>query len=123
MPRRTFCQRFPYGVARSCAVDKNIFPGDQEMPPGLASANSKLLILFSIFYAFQLCILLKPAPLKAFRPVKWHLPTMLSTVDVDIWKKLFKHYHLGRNGEKADAMSPRRAPNRAFFSVSLASLG
>jgi len=100
---------------------KNIFPDDQKMPTEFWSANCKSLILFIIFYAFQLCILFKPAPLKAFQPVKWHLPTMLSTVDVDIWKKLFKHCHLGRNGEKADAMSPRRPPRRAFFAVALAS--
>jgi len=83
---------------------KNIFPDDQEISRGLHRVDCKPLILLNNFYAFQLCILLKPAPLQAIRPVKWHLPTMLSTIDVDIYEKLFKHCHLDRKDEKAHAV-------------------
>jgi hypothetical protein len=51
--------------------------------------------------ACGLGILLKPASLLAFRAVKWHLPTTLSTVGVDIYEKGFKNGRLAGLGEKA----------------------
>jgi hypothetical protein len=106
----TFVKGFPIEFYCLGRWIKNIFPGDQEIPPCIDNTNYKPLILLIKKFACQLCILLKPASLKAFRPVKWHLSTLLSTVDVDICEKGFKNYYLDRNDEKAGAMSRRAAP-------------
>jgi hypothetical protein len=61
------------------------------------------LILFIKIIACGLGILLKPASILALRAVKWHLPTSLSTVGVDISEKRFKNCRLADFDEKAPA--------------------